>query len=561
MKFNPLLPEIKGDFIAQYLSACGVKDVNQYLKTNNTAYDSPWDYPNMEKAVDRLEEAIRGKEKIGVLQDVDGDGVMSAALITHYLRQFESNDIISYFHKAKAHGLRPNADEDLVPQIIDDGITLMIIPDASTADVQEHNKLYGHGTDVLVIDHHDESSNGSRAIVVNHNHGNGLNTALSGTGVTEKVVMAHWEKYGHTKIPNPNYKDMVAISLISDVCDMTSLENRQYIVDGFALINNPECGNRMIKLLANKLNRRGMTQVGFAWGTIPPINALCRSDNQEDKAIFFNALVDGDDDAIADGLKVVRRAHRVQKDTVTKIEGEIGDSLDNNHKVLVGFTDSKYKTYIGLVANKLCGKSGKPALLLREKDKDTWSGSVRSPVPVKSLVNQSGLATGQGHEEAHGLEVRKDKLDDLLAWFDTLDLDMDPPIKVTAILSPKDVTLELCYACVDNDILWSGSDGGGIPQPKFYVEFRPKPDMVTIFRKKTNTIKFNFDNCDILKFSASEEECSMVESDRCKIGAIVKLDVNEWEGKETPQAKIESWEIESVKSIEDDKTDDWELLF
>ena len=560
MEVNPLLPKISktSNFIDQYLSACGIKNVNQYLKVDESVYDSPWDYPNMEKAVDRLEKAIRGKEKIGILCDSDCDGQLSAALITNYLRQFRCNTIIPYFHKSKAHGLRPNADENLVSQIIDRGVTLMIIPDASTADVREHNKLYRHGTDVLVIDHHDESSEGSKAIVVNHNHGNGLNTALSGTGVTEKVVMAHWEKYGHTKIPKPNYKDMVAVSLVSDVCDMTSLENRQYIVDGFNLIAHKFYGNRMIKLLASKLNRRGMTQVGFAWGAIPPINALCRSDNQEDKDVFFNALVDCDDDAIAEGLRVVRRAHRVQKDTVTKVEGKIGDSLDNNHKVVVGFTDSKYKTYIGLVANKLCSNSGKPALLLREKDKNTWSGSVRSPIPIKTLVNQSGLAIGQGHEEAYGLEVKKNKLDDLIAWFDTLDLDMNPPIKVAAILSPKDIILKLCHACIDNDNLWSGSDGGGIPQPKFYVEFKPKPNMVTIFRKKTNTIKFNFNNCDILKFSASEEECRMVESGKCKIGAIVKLDVNVWEGKETPQAKIEEWEIEP---IQENKIDDWELLF
>lgn len=559
MKVNPLLPKISkpSNFIKQYLSACGVKDVNQYLKVDESVYDSPWDYPNMEKAVDRLGEAISGGEKIGVLIDVDVDGNMSAALITNYLRQFHSNIIIPYFHKAKAHGLSINSDENIVSQVIDSGVTLLLIPDAGSANSVEHHVLKQHGVDCLVMDHHNEYVDNSPAIIINNNYGNGLNTALSGAGVTEKVVMAHWEKYGRTKIPKPNYKDMVAVSLVSDVCDITSLENRQYIVDGFNLIAHKFYGNRMIKLLASKLNRRGMTQVGFAWGAIPPINALCRSSNQEDKAIFFNALVDCDEDAIAEGLKVVRRAHRIQKDTVTKIESEIGDSLDNSHKVVVGFADSKYKTYIGLVANKLCGNSGKPALLLREKDANTWSGSVRSPVPIKTLVNQSGLATGQGHEEAHGLEVRKDKLDDLLVWFDTLDLDMDPPIKVAAILTPKDITLGLCHACIDNDNLWSGSDGGGIPQPKFYVEFESMPDMVSVFRKKTNTIKFTFDNCDILKFSVNDEECDLVEHGGCKIKAVIKLDVNVWEGTETAQAKIEEWEIEPI----DNDNDDWESLF
>lgn len=557
MKVKPLFNYTNAtNFLRDYLFACGVKDVKSYIDANTTVYNNSWTYPNIKLAVDRLEYAISCGEKIGILQDSDCDGIMSAALIADYIQQFGNNEIIPFFHKAKAHGLRKNPDEDIVNDVINSNINLLIIPDASTADVKEHNFLHEYGIDCLVFDHHDESSEGSLAIVVNNNHDHRLNKAISGTGVTEKVVMAHWSKYGQDKIARPNYKDMVAVSLISDICNMTSAENRRYIIDGFALIAHKFYGNPMIKLLTKKLNRRGMTQSGFSWGAIPPINALCRSSNQDDKLLFFNAMIGKED--IEQGLRVIKKAHRYQKDVVPKIESDIKPTLDNCHKVLIGFTEPEYKTYIGLVANKLCGESGKPTLLLREADDNTWSGSMRSPIDIKDQINETGLATVQGHNSAAGIFIAKDKLNDLISWFDNQELDIDPPIIVTSVIKSDDIDLSLCHACVDNNIIWSGSDAGGIPQPKFYIEFESYPNIVSIFEKHTNTIRFNFPNCSIVKFSANEQECEMVRNRNCKIKAIINLDINNWNNIESAQGLVDKWEIEPIDTNDDM---DWESLF
>lgn len=70
MKVKPLLQSINpSTFLEDYLTACGVKDVDKYLNASFRNCDDPWDYPNMKEGVERLKRAIDDREKIGVLVD------------------------------------------------------------------------------------------------------------------------------------------------------------------------------------------------------------------------------------------------------------------------------------------------------------------------------------------------------------------------------------------------------------------------------------------------------------------------------------------------------------
>lgn len=68
MKVECLLDKIdSNNFLEDYLKACGVKNVQKYLKANT--FDNVWDYPGMEETVRRLNIVIKEKEKIGILVD------------------------------------------------------------------------------------------------------------------------------------------------------------------------------------------------------------------------------------------------------------------------------------------------------------------------------------------------------------------------------------------------------------------------------------------------------------------------------------------------------------
>lgn len=538
MKVKPLLKSIDpSNFLSQYLQALGIQDIDKYLNAGLDVMDSPLDYPNMKEGVERLRKAIDNGEKIGVLIDPDVDGQLSAALIVKFLLRF-TNNLAYFFHVGKGHGLVQNKEEDIPQQVLDSGVSLLIAPDSSTNDAPQCQWLKSNGVDVIICDHHEVTTQNPYAIIINHHLGEGLNTALSGTGVTHKFAISCAESCGIDI--SDLYYDLVATSIISDVCDLTTLENRAYVKYGFEHITDP-----MLELMFAKFNRKGNNPIGVSWGTAPPINSLCRGDDQQAKIDFFMALVGKGD--MDNGVSVARKAHNEQSKIVKTIYEEIEPDLDRSHKVMIGYTTEEYKGYTGLIANKITGNFGKPALVLRELNSTTWSGSLRSPVDIADKINESKLAKCQGHLSAAGIFLKKSNLNRLIKWFDTLPLDTNPEHQVTAILKPNQITLPLCHACSDDMVLWGASDGNKIVQPKFYLEFETSPSNVQVFVKKTTTVKITKDGVSFLKFQCDDKTAQLLQRERCKVAMIVTLGVNEWNGVESPQAIIDTWEIEKIE--------------
>lgn len=548
MKVKPLLHSINpSTFLQDYLQACGVNDVDKYLNAGLDVMDSPWDYPNMKESVERLKKAIDGGEKIGVLIDPDVDGQLSAALIVKFLLRF-TNNLAYFFHAGKGHGLVQNKEEDIPQQVLDSGVSLLIAPDSSTNDTAQCQWLKANGVDCLVLDHHEVTTPNPYAIIINHHLGVGLNTALSGTGVTYKFVQSCAESWNIDL--GDLYYDLVATSIISDVCDLTTLENRAYVKYGFEHITDP-----MLELMFAKFNRKGNNPIGVSWGTAPPINSLCRGDDQQAKIDFFMALVGkGDMDK---GVSVARKAHNEQSKIVKTIYEEIEPDLDQSHKVIVEYIDNEYKSFTGLIANKITGKFDKPSLVLREVNPTTFAGSLRSPIEIANEINKTNLAKCQGHLSACGIFLKKSNLNRLIKWFDTLPLDLHPEQKVTAMLNPNQITLPLCHACSDDMILWGASKDHKILQPKFYLEFETSPSDVQVFVKKTTTVKITKGDVSFLKFQCNDEMASLLQRERCKVAMVVTLSVNEWNSVESPQGTVENLEIEK---IEEDGFN-WEDLF
>lgn len=538
MKVKPLLKSIDpSNFLSQYLQALGIQDVDKYLNAGLDVMDSPLDYPNMKEGVERLRKAIDNGEKIGVLIDPDVDGQLSAALIVKFLLRF-TNNLAYFFHVGKGHGLVQNKEEDIPQQVLDSGVSLLIAPDSSTNDAPQCQWLKSNGVDVIICDHHEVTTQNPYAIIINHHLGEGLNTALSGTGVTHKFAISCAESCGIDI--SDLYYDLVATSIISDVCDLTTLENRAYVKYGFEHITDP-----MLELMFAKFNRKGNNPIGVSWGTAPPINSLCRGDDQQAKIDFFMALVGKGD--MDNGVSVARKAHNEQSKIVKTIYEEIEPDLDRSHKVMIGYTTEEYKGYTGLIANKITGNFGKPALVLRELNSTTWSGSLRSPVDIADKINESKLAKCQGHLSAAGIFLKKSNLNRLIKWFDTLPLDTNPERQVTAILKPNQITLPLCHACSDDMVLWGASDGNKIVQPKFYLEFETSPSNVQVFVKKTTTVKITKDGVSFLKFQCDDKTAQLLQKERCKVAMIVTLDVNVWNDVESPQGIIDTWEIEKIE--------------
>lgn len=550
MKVKPLLNKVdQATFLVDYLTANGIKYVYPYLYPDNQCYDVCDDYPNIEQAAELLYEALCNQWKIGLLVDVDCDGFCSATLIRTFLNNYYDIDPVVYIRKGKAHGLRASVDEDICEQIVKDKISLLIVPDGGTNDRDECKQLLRHGCATLILDHHKVEVNNPCAVIVNHHLSKDkkLNTALSGTGVTAKFIEYYCR---HFDMPAPYMSDLVAMSLFSDSCDMRALENRAYADVGMERVNN----SFLKELQPLMVNRYGITPTGYSWAIIPLINSVCREQDTDEKYRLFDAFC-GKADA-DDVIKMCRAAHRLQSDTVRKAVTDIEPTLDTSHKVIIGFADASLANQIGLIANKFMSKYRKPIILLREASSTTWSGSLRSPVPMADIINESGLAKAIGHDQACGVILKKSNLKKLVAYLDNADFPLEPEIDVAACVKPEDVTVALCEVCESHNELWAQ----GIREPSFYISTVISPDDVQVFKKRNTTIKITVKNTEFLLFMATpEQELALTSNCKNRVEMVINLSTNEWNGVVKPQGKIKQIEVTPIEDKDDEL--DWDAIF
>lgn len=536
IKIHPLLDSLnEATFLREYLSACGIADVDAYLNPDSIEYQLSNMYKNMDVAVDMFKYA-NDNIQIGIVADSDGDGNLSAAIVYLLCKEFGKQEPIVLFHSGKQHGI-----QDLMQDIIDAHIDFLILPDSSSNENDACLELEQHKCTCLVLDHHIIEQENKHAVVVNPyraDNAPNINTDISGTGVVEKFACALGS--------NQSFKDLVAISLISDICSLRSPENRKYVYDGLTNPTNP-----FIQYCLEHCCNRGVNPEGVAFGIAPLANALARSDDQSTKRLFFDALIGKiEPEAAVKAMKAIKSKQDYQ---VKKVVDKLSDGLDTSHKVIIGFGEPENKSYLGLVANKFCGKYNKPTFLLRELNSTTWSGSMRSPIDLLEIINESGLAKCQGHDAAAGITVKKSNLKRFARFLDGLDLDVEPDIEVAAQIEPNNITRNLANLCVENNILW----GKDVSKPLFHCTLTTP--QIYVYRNRSTTVKLAQDGIEFIKFFVSNEEASQFESAQGKsIEVVVSLGLNEYNGQIKPQAIIERYEIIDKPN---ENEIDWEAIF
>lgn len=221
-----LIKPIKEHFtpLEQILTNRGIKyeDIEHYLNVSEEDNLSPLLLDNIEKAAQLIIKHLDGDGMIYIQVDSDCDGYTSSALLLNYLHaQFPTSmsKFMYKFHDGKIHGIKSES--------IPDEVTLVIAPDSSSNDYDEHEKLANRGIDVLVIDHHLADKVSEYACVVNNQLCDYPTKSLSGVGVVYKVCQ-FMDTICGTALAD-NYLDIVGIGLVGDMMDIRDFETH-YLV-------------------------------------------------------------------------------------------------------------------------------------------------------------------------------------------------------------------------------------------------------------------------------------------------------------------------------------------
>ena len=544
-----------------------VKDIEHYLKTSDADILNPDLLDNMTEGVKRLVSAIKNQEKIFLIVDCDADGfTASAALVNYIYKVFPSAmDLLSIqLHEGKEHGI----EEKWLEEIVANEYKLVICPDASSNDYNQHKFLKDNGIDVLVLDHHDAEEVSENAIIINNQLSDYPNKTLSGVGIVYKFCSKIDELM---KIKEADtILDLVSLGMIADMMDMRNFETKHLIQKGLTRIENPFF-KALVERQAYSIGET-VTPIGVAFYIAPLINATIRVGTQNEKEVMFKAMLNhcaydmipstkrgekGKTEAVV--VQAVRNATNVRnrqkkaRDNGFEYVEQIiaANNLDKNKIIVVQVSEDLDKNLTGLIANQLMAKYQKPVLLVRETDEGLLQGSARGYdkselKDLKSFLLESGfMEYAEGHAAAMGVGIYKDKVNALVDYSNTVlaNYDFSACYDVDYEYMSNDFKAQDIIDIGSMKSLW----GKGVDEAMVVIKGIKitSNNIILMSANKNPTIKITLQNgTSLIKFGASQAEFeSLKSSGYTEIDVIGTCAINEWQGMITPQILIKDYEV------------------
>ena len=544
-----------------------VKDIEHYLKTSDADILNPDLLDNMIEGVKRLISAIKNQEKIFLIVDCDADGfTASAALVNYIYKVFPSAmDLLSIqLHEGKEHGI----EEKWLEEIVANEYKLVICPDASSNDYEQHKFLKDNGIDVLVLDHHDAEEVSENAIIINNQLSDYPNKTLSGVGVVYKFCSKIDELM---KIKEADtILDLVSLGMIADMMDMRNFETKHLIQKGLTRIENPFF-KALVERQAYSIGET-VTPIGVAFYIAPLINATIRVGTQNEKEVMFKAMLNhcaydmipstkrgekGKTEAIVtqavrNATNVRNRQKKARDNGFEYVEQIIAaNNLDKNKIIVVQVSEDLDKNLTGLIANQLMAKYQKPVLLVRETDEGLLQGSARGYdkselKDLKTFLLESGfMEYAEGHAAAMGVGIYKDKVNALVDYSNTVlaNYDFSACYDVDYEYMSNDFKAQDIIDIGSMKSLW----GKGVDEAMVVIKgIKITSNNITLMSANKNpTIKITLQNgTSLIKFGASQAEFeSLKSSGYTEIDVIGTCAINEWQGMITPQILIKDYEV------------------
>ncbi len=381
-------------------------------------------FPEIEKAVDIINLAIRRNDMICVWGDFDVDGQTSTALLVQALRSLGA-DVIYYIpiRGKESHGVHI---ESLKP-IIDNGAKLIVTCDTGITAYEAVDYANSRGVDVVITDHHDlgETLPNAKSIVnpklLPKDH---LLANLAGVGVAYKLAEALLDGGTWTvddrrstvhRLSSVDLLDLVALGLIADVALLKG-ETRSLAQKGIeALRNTNRLGLKVIAELSGT-NLETLTEETIGFTFAPRLNALGRLGDANPAVELLLTQDSARARVLAaqiEGLNAQRRLLTSQ--VYEAAEAQLRENPDLLTEPVIVLSHRGWPGgVVGIVANKLVDRYHKPAILLNESEDGIMRGSARSIEGLhitEAIATQKNILRGfGGHPMAAGMAFDADKL-------------------------------------------------------------------------------------------------------------------------------------------------------
>ena len=513
-------------------------DIRKFLNpTRNDFYD-PFLLPDMEKAIDRIEEAITKNEKILIYGDYDADGITSTTLLTKFFKDIGIN-VENYIPNRLTEGYGLN--NKAIDKIKEKETKLIITVDCGITSIKEIEYAKKLGIDVIITDHHEPSEEIPKAIAIidakRKNNKYPFNQ-LAGCGIAFKLTQALSIKRNLNENIYLKNLDIVAIGTISDLVPIVD-ENRVIVKLGLMLLKQTK--NIGLKLLLKKSQIKEIDSTSISFGITPRINAAGRLGNQYDSLELFIT----ENYEKAENLAEKLNSYNLERQKIgNKIYEEALLQLkDKENNCIILGKENWHHGIIGIVSSKITEKFYKPSILVCfEGEKAIGSGRSIEGFDLYKAISSSKqyLSAVGGHTMACGLSLLKKD-------FEKFKSSVEKYTNEKLDLSKQEQKIIIDYIIKDYDLEIDKIKELSILKP--YREQNPEPiimyqnlEIIGIRTLSENKhIKLllkNKDNVKIDVIGFNLGELAEIYKIGDKINIIGNIEINTFNGKDTIQIRL-----------------------
>ena len=474
------LPEIVGRVLAA--RGLGDADVDGFINPRLRDWlPDPSHLLDLDRAVERLVDAVKNRETVGLLGDYDVDGATSTALVARYLQALGVPTEVRIPDRL-SDGYGPN--EAALASLRDSGCRLILCLDSGTTAFEPLEAARAMGLEVIVVDHHSaEATLPPVLAVINPNRLDQTSPLghLAAVGVAFVLLVGLGRALrasghgGAADLPNLlGALDLVALGTVCDVVPLLGL-NRAFVVQGIKVAEaggNP--GLQSLAAAAGVERVDDARKLGFMLG--PRLNAGGRMGESDLAA----ALLATDDPARL--AEVAARLERLngerqalERGTLDAALRAVEPQLQVDAPVLVAAGEGWHAGIVGIVAARLAERFTRPAVVIDiAHGIGKGSGRSRPGYDLGAAViaaRQAGLLeAGGGHPMAAGMTVRAAGIE---AFMDFLVAHKAAPcftpgraeLRVDGVLTLQAVTVELA-----RKLGQMAPFGAGHAEPRFVLD-------------------------------------------------------------------------------------------
>ena len=380
----------------------------------------PYQYANMQKAVDLLLNSIASDKTIGIFSDYDCDGIPASAALYTTLNAFGHKKIIYYTPDRNTEGFGLN--KKGVNTMIDAGASVVCVVDCGTSNPDEISELENNGIKTIILDHHlaDKTLPSTFAMINPTVEPNIKKPYPCAAGVVYIFIQALIQQAHSTPMqikPKMGWEkwqlDIIGLATLSDMVPLRGI-NRQFVHYGLQVLRkSPRPG---IQALCKKinLNQQKITQDDLSFLVIPKINAASRMGKAE---TAFTLLTTNDIEeamTLADAVTALNNKRKTAVATMVRAAHKQAEAKNKEKEVWV-FGNREWKpSLVGLVAQKLSESYGKTIFVWGQggsgEGEPSIKGSCRSNKhDVFTLMQKvpDMFAKSGGHEQAGGFTLTR----------------------------------------------------------------------------------------------------------------------------------------------------------